>query len=707
MRPSGIERRLGALLLSVILACAMLPIAPAYAASTYVGGVVDPLLHVLNDHTPIGVRFSAETTPTGLLPSTRYYVKFRFTVGSSPSTTTNRGFTWNPGSGRWVQEHEPWTEFPTVWTDSEGRILNKNGDVAPEWVFAKFGDERLSGTYHMMVSLSATGAATTYNPLDPPEVTVLDASTAGGWVHNGIDMATLGAAVDATRAAVRGPDSTGDGDTDPSLLHALNQTEANAIDDDADGAIDEADEDRGPAGTAGDFYLGVPAETTVTVSTKRKLRFDDFLTAPADCDLAVGADDMTPPGQVQGLSASGAPHLVHLAWDAASDDGGSGLAAYGVYRWETPDPTSVQMFTPPASLIATLSPDVTEYADTDVVPGTGYSYTVRAFDADTNVGPRSNVVAAIPWYANELYRDWGTDRYATALDISRKTFVDGSVDTVVIATGADFPDALAASGLAGAYGSPLLLVGSAVTPALIDELERLGTSTVVLVGGEKAISADVAGTLDDDYVVKRVAGADRYETAAEIAREIERLGGVSDTAYFVRGDDFADALAVAPFAYAQSTPVLLVLPTGVPEATRLAIADLGTETGIIAGGPVAVGAGAARILETLLGSEPERLDGDDRYETAVAVVRYHIDAEQATYHYVGVATGRVFADALGGGAAAGANGGALLLTQPDSLPEPTRIALNANAPMIEQLHVFGGDAAVTAGVYDAIDAILQ
>ena len=698
-----------AVLLSALLVVIGVPAAPAYAADPYEGGAEDYPLYVMNDHTPIGLRYSADTTPTGLLPSTQYYVKVRFTVGTSPSSSSNRGYTWNPTTSRWVQEHENWTEFPTVWTDSEGRILSSsNGKVGLEWVYAKFGDENMSGDYYLLVSLSATGAASTYNPADPPLVTVLDAATEGSWVHNGIDMADLGAATNGTRAALRGPTSNGDKTNDTSPLFSLWQTEANLVDDDGDGEIDEADEDWGPFGTVGDFRMGAPVDTTATVSTNRVLRFDDFKTAAeADCDLAVGAADTVAPARVMNLEATGVTNQVELSWDAAADTGGSGLGGYNIYRWETVDPTTAPPFTPVPSLVATTTAGVTSFTDTTVANGVSYSYHVRAVDADTNVGPRSASVEVIPPGANDLFRDWGTDRYATALDISQATFADGSATTVVLATGADFPDALAASGLAGAYGSPLLLVGSSVTTALTDELDRLGATSVVLVGGEKAISADIADALAADYAVERVAGNDRYETAADVARKIVDLGGVSDAAYFVRGDDFADALSVSPFAYSGMTPVLLVSTGSVPLATSAVIDELGVSTGMIAGGEAAVSADTAADLEALLGSLPVRWSGSDRYETAAAVAQAHVDDALAGYGYVGIATGRNFADALGGGAAAGANGGVLLLTQPDTLSAPTQTAIEDNLIYIEELHVFGGEAAIAQLVYDQLDAILQ
>jgi len=71
----------------------------------------------------------------------------------------------------------------------------------------------------------------------------------------------------------------------------------------------------------------------------------------------------------------------------------------------------------------------------------------------------------------------GVNRYATAAAVSRETF-DPGVGTIYVATGADFPDALAAGAAAAAAGGPVLLVGNNTIPGpTAAEIARLtGTS---------------------------------------------------------------------------------------------------------------------------------------------------------------------------------------------------------------------------------------
>jgi hypothetical protein len=142
----------------------------------------------------------------------------------------------------------------------------------------------------------------------------------------------------------------------------------------------------------------VPLDTTVDIYVNRNqtakggLRIDDFQTsAVADTDVAIGASEIIPPTKVIDLAATPVTTSVNLAWTAATDAGGSGLAGYRVYRWETP--ASGLHYTPAPACIATIAPDATTYIDSTVAYGKQYHYELRAFDSATNVGPRSNAVA--------------------------------------------------------------------------------------------------------------------------------------------------------------------------------------------------------------------------------------------------------------------------------------------------------------------------
>jgi hypothetical protein len=366
-------------LLVLAVAAFVPPVAPAAfapaAASSFTGGAVQWPTYVPNDHTPIAVQFSADASG-GLLPSTTYGVKIRFTTGTSPSPTTNRGYTWNPATNEWVHERDSrgWSAFPSVSTDASGAISASSG-----WVFAKFGDDAKSGDYHIMVSLSATSSST-MNSSILPTVTVFDVSTAGSWLHNGV--ATGKAA--SKRAAIT--DATG------TAVLALNKTEAQLLDDDSNGGVD--DEDWGPAGATGDFRMSVPASTPVGVNLNQSVWApgSGFVSGPADVDLAVGAADAVAPSAPGPVSGTAGDATATIEWGSASD--GTGVAGYHVYRW-TPL-ASGSSVSPVHSRIATVGPAETTFSDSGLTNGATYCYEVRAFDAATNVGPRSGTATVTP-----------------------------------------------------------------------------------------------------------------------------------------------------------------------------------------------------------------------------------------------------------------------------------------------------------------------
>jgi putative cell wall-binding protein len=91
----------------------------------------------------------------------------------------------------------------------------------------------------------------------------------------------------------------------------------------------------------------------------------------------------------------------------------------------------------------------------------------------------------------------GADRYGTSAAISRAAYPSGVGSGVVyVATGTNFPDALAAAAVAGRSGSPLLLVDPASVPGVIaTEIRRIAPTRVVVLGGTSAVGNIVASSL--------------------------------------------------------------------------------------------------------------------------------------------------------------------------------------------------------------------
>src|SRR5699024_3449044 len=112
----------------------------------------------------------------------------------------------------------------------------------------------------------------------------------------------------------------------------------------------------------------------------------------------------------------------------------------------------------------------------------------------------------------------GENRYETSAAIAAQF---GDVDTVYLASGQTFPDALTGSASAIRDDAPVLLAKQDALPrAAREALDTLTPETVYVMGGPDAISADVLGALAEeapDADVVRVDGTDRYATAAALA----------------------------------------------------------------------------------------------------------------------------------------------------------------------------------------------
>ena len=315
----------------------------------------------------------------------------------------------------------------------------------------------------------------------------------------------------------------------------------------------------------------------------------------------------------------------------------------------------------------------------------------EAVDVSTlTVSPDSGQVRRASTIDTSPYRLAGADRVATALAVSREAFPDGA-PAAVMASSVGFADALAATQVAAAANGPVLLTPpDRLDAAVGEELRRLGASTVYLAGGPAALSPTIDGQVAGAV---RFDGDDRYETAAIAAHEAVRLWGASTVrdALLVSGVAWADALPAGVLAGRGHRPLLLVSPSEVPDATADALASLGAVRVTVIGGPAVV----SDAVASSAGRPWSRLAGADRYATAATVA----DAAGPSDRVL-VATGRTFADALGGGAAAVRLGASLLLTDRDTVSPPTGAWLDARRPA--WLRVLGGSAAVSDVVVAAL-----
>ena len=291
----------------------------------------------------------------------------------------------------------------------------------------------------------------------------------------------------------------------------------------------------------------------------------------------------------------------------------------------------------------------------------------------------------------------GADRYGTAAAISADGFAAG-VPVAYVATGAAFPDALAAAAAAGATTSPVLLVtATAVPAATAAELKRLHPGRIVVVGGSAAVSNAVLTQLAAVSAggATRLAGADRYGTAAAISKATFPSG--APIAYVAAGTSFADAVSAAPAAARDGGPVLLTRSDALPAATRAELVRLAPTSVVVVGGTGVVSAKvAAAIAAALPGATLSRLAGADRYATSAAIAATFAADVPVVY----AASGLSFADALAAAAAAGAHRSPVVLTFPTALPAGIRAQIVRLDPT--RAVVAGGASVVNDAVMAAI-----
>ena len=293
----------------------------------------------------------------------------------------------------------------------------------------------------------------------------------------------------------------------------------------------------------------------------------------------------------------------------------------------------------------------------------------------------------------------GANRHATAAEISMLHHpIPQAVDTVFVATGANFPDALAGAVAAAAAGSPLLLAGS-VPQVTADELDRLDPDDIVILGGTSVVSTATATTLSGWGAVTRLAGANRYDTAVAISQYVFPGAGSADTVVIATGTGFADALAGASLAALENGPVLLTQPGALPASVAAEITRLDPDTILVLGGQAAV---SNSVVGELTGLAPTtRISGANRYVTAVEISEAAFpDGAGVVY----IAVGTNFPDALAGAAQAAASGSPILLTPSDALPQSVIDEITRLDPYA--IVILGGTAVISQAVENQLEALL-
>lgn len=255
----------------------------------------------------------------------------------------------------------------------------------------------------------------------------------------------------------------------------------------------------------------------------------------------------------------------------------------------------------------------------------------------------------------------GADRFLTATkaaDAMKEELGIEMFDTIIIANGKDFADALSGSYLAAIKKAPILLTYKEAQEdfaIMYVNMNLVPGGTVYILGGTSSVSDRFEQDLQSNlqYIhgvsnIKRLAGENRFETNLAVLKEAGISAG--EEVLVCTGTDFADCLSAA----ATGKPILLVYKR-MMDSQKAFIPTLNNKFTII-GGENAVNSTIEDYIDDY--GTTTRVAGSNRYETSILVAQKYFDSPNGAV----LAYARNFPDGLCGGALAASGKMPLILT---------------------------------------------
>lgn len=294
-----------------------------------------------------------------------------------------------------------------------------------------------------------------------------------------------------------------------------------------------------------------------------------------------------------------------------------------------------------------------------------------------------------------LVRLEGRTRVETSVAVSQEAYPEGTSNVVLAGYNGEI-DALTGTLLANAKDAPLILSNTDFVPdVVLAELIRLDAKNIFILGGSSVVSEEVTRQLEGlDYTVTRIAGSDRDETAAEVAKEVK--GTSASHVFLVQGysEILADALVVGPASAKENSPVLLTKTDEIPATTQATMDELGVNSVTIIGGTSVVSSNLENQLKAKY-TTVDRVYGRDREATAVAIAEKYFSESKLAI----VASGYVYADALVGGYLGAKEDAPILLTNLNTVKLVTTDYIINN---ISKVWLLGGNTAISETVESEI-----
>ncbi|MFI8423494.1 cell wall-binding repeat-containing protein [Streptomyces sp. NPDC085479] len=218
-------------------------------------------------------------------------------------------------------------------------------------------------------------------------------------------------------------------------------------------------------------------------------------------------------------------------------------------------------------------------------------------------------------------------------------------------------------------------------------------------GGAHAAAAGVAAA--EPVSVHRVGGANAVDTAVKISQQHWKTAGAAagnaaDAVVLVRKDSYYDGIPAVPLAKNKRGPLLMtgaaaLDPLTADEITRVLPTG---KTVYIAGGVGAVSAEVETAVKNL-GYTTRRFAGTDHYDTALRIARDGI----VTPHHVVIASSNDWKDPISAASAVAAAGGAIVLSNGNTLAAGVRTWLDGLPAQVTK-NTVGGPARNAYGSTD-------
>lgn len=180
------------------------------------------------------------------------------------------------------------------------------------------------------------------------------------------------------------------------------------------------------------------------------------------------------------------------------------------------------------------------------------------------LGGKAGLTSSIETALDSLSLSWerigGENRYETSVLLAEQL----SSDSLIIANGDNFPDALSAASYAGIKQIPIVLTSTSLPPSVVEFTKKAQPQHIIVVGGEGVVPTE-ALTKSGLSIETRLGGQNRYETNAHVV-EYMKDSVESDDLFLASGMNFPDAVAGTVLASKLKVPLILTEKEDIPPA---------------------------------------------------------------------------------------------------------------------------------------------